>query len=275
MAIATLWTATAQAAAPRTATTFLKDRREVSAGTRAYSIGFEDGGFYANGWHITGEMGGIWAPPLKLADGIWFGVNGQWAGPATKFTSGPGYTQYDLPPIDGIGLTRTDYVPDGRRAAVFGLDAEQPGRRGQDGDGQGRRPLRAAQRLPVGRQHRPPDRGRQRQGHRRLPERRHARLQRRRQARLRARRPARERRPDRRRRLPRPAARARSATTATPRRRPRATTARSARARAASSTYTRQGARSAPTSGSGSRSRPPSPTSTRRSSTRSPAGRRR
>ena len=72
-------------------------------------------------------MGGIWAPPLKLADGIWFGVNGQWAGPATKFTSGPGYTQYDLPPIDGIGLTRTDYVPDGRRAAVFGLNLSNPG----------------------------------------------------------------------------------------------------------------------------------------------------
>ena len=58
----------------------LKDRREVAAGTRAYSVGFQDGGFYANGWHITGEMGGIWAPPLKLADGIWFGVDDRgWA----------------------------------------------------------------------------------------------------------------------------------------------------------------------------------------------------
>ena len=53
----------------------LQDRREVAAGTRAYSVGFEDGRFYANGWHITGEMGGIWAPPLKLADGVWFGVD--------------------------------------------------------------------------------------------------------------------------------------------------------------------------------------------------------
>src|SRR4051812_49777540 len=83
-------------------TTFLKDRREVSAGTRAYSIGFEDGGFYANGWHITGEMGGIWAPPLKLADGIWFGVDDQWVGPATKFTTERGFTQYELPSIGGL-----------------------------------------------------------------------------------------------------------------------------------------------------------------------------
>ena len=75
----------------------LKDRREVAAGTRAYSIGFQDGRFYANGWHITGEMGGVWAPPLKLADGVWFGVDDQWVGPATRFTSGRGYARYALP----------------------------------------------------------------------------------------------------------------------------------------------------------------------------------
>src|SRR5664279_1396983 len=53
-------------------TSRLADRREVAAGTRAYSIGFEDGRFYANGWHITGEMGGVWTPPMKLLDGVWF-----------------------------------------------------------------------------------------------------------------------------------------------------------------------------------------------------------
>src|SRR4051794_15339763 len=105
----------------------LQDRRAVVAGTRAYSEGFEDGRFYANGWHITGEMGGIWAPPLKLADGIWFGVDGRWTAPATHFTSGRGYTQYALPAIDGIGLSRTDFVPDGRRAALFGLALKNPG----------------------------------------------------------------------------------------------------------------------------------------------------
>ena len=42
------------AAAELSKTTRLQDRREVAAGTRAYSIGFEDGRFYSNGWHITG-----------------------------------------------------------------------------------------------------------------------------------------------------------------------------------------------------------------------------
>ena len=108
-------------------TTRLADRREVSAGTRAYSIGFEDGRFYANGWHITGEMGGVWTPPLKLVDGVWFGLDGEWVGPATRFTSGWGYTKYDLPDTAGLQVSRTDFVPDGVRGALFGLTITNPG----------------------------------------------------------------------------------------------------------------------------------------------------
>jgi hypothetical protein len=99
----------------------LQDRREVAAGERAYSGGFEDGRWYANGWHISGEMGGVWAPPLKLVDGVWFGVNGRWAGKATRFTSGQGYTRFTLPSLAGLKLERTDYASDSRRAALFGL----------------------------------------------------------------------------------------------------------------------------------------------------------
>src|SRR3954464_10558456 len=96
-----LLSGTAQAATQESTSDRLKDRREVAAGTRAYSVGFQDGRFYANGWHITGEMGGVWAPPMKLADGVWFGIDDQWAGPASKFTSGRGYVRYGLPAIDG------------------------------------------------------------------------------------------------------------------------------------------------------------------------------
>src|SRR5690348_1853612 len=106
---AALTAVSATAAQAASTTTFLKDRREVTAGTRAYSIGFEDGGFYANGWHITGEMGGIWAPPLKLADGVWFAVDDQWVGPAKRFTSGEGFTRYELPSVDGLELERVDF----------------------------------------------------------------------------------------------------------------------------------------------------------------------
>src|SRR5947209_19748237 len=103
----------AQAATPELSTSNrLQDRREVAAGQRSYSAGFEDGRFYANGWHITGEMGGVWAPPLKLVDGVWFGVDDAWIGPATRFVSGWGYTRYDLPDIGRVRLRRLDLVPD-------------------------------------------------------------------------------------------------------------------------------------------------------------------
>jgi hypothetical protein len=100
----------------------------VSSGTRAYSLGFEDGRFYANGWHITGEMGGIWTPPLKLLDGVWFGLDGQWIGPASTFTSGWGYTHYTLPTTAGLAVQRTDFVPDGPRGVLYGraLRADGP-----------------------------------------------------------------------------------------------------------------------------------------------------
>jgi hypothetical protein len=107
--------------------TRLQDRREVAAGQRAYAEGFQDGRFYANGWHITGEMGGVWAPPLKLLDGVWFGVDGSWIGPATKFSSGWGYTRYTLPSTDGLRLRRTDFAPDANRAVLFGLTLTNPG----------------------------------------------------------------------------------------------------------------------------------------------------
>ena len=117
----------AQAASERSTSDRLQDRRYVAAGDRAQIEGFQDGRFYANGWHITGEMGGVWTPPLKLVDGVWFGVDGQWVGPATKFTSGWGYTRMDLPGTSGLTLQRTDFAPDGRRAGLFGLSMTNPG----------------------------------------------------------------------------------------------------------------------------------------------------
>jgi hypothetical protein len=105
----------------------LGDRRYVAAGDRAYVIGYEDGSFPAQGWHIGGEMGGVWTQPLKLVDGVWFAVDGTWLGPATRFTSGWGYTRAKLPSNGSLSITRTDFVPDGRRAALFGLTLRNRG----------------------------------------------------------------------------------------------------------------------------------------------------
>ena len=122
IALAALAAGPARAATPELSVADrLEDRRAVAAGTRAQVLGFEDGRFYANGWHITGEMGGIVTPPLKLLDSLYFGVNGEWAGQATRFTSGWGYTRAEFPAIGAFRLERTDFVPDGRRGALLGL----------------------------------------------------------------------------------------------------------------------------------------------------------
>jgi hypothetical protein len=101
-------------------------RRYAAAGDRAYELGTEDGRYPAMGFHTRGEMGGIWIPPIKLLDGIWFGINGQWIGPATTFTSGFGYVRMALPTTGGVQLTRTDFAPDGVRAVEFGLTLTAP-----------------------------------------------------------------------------------------------------------------------------------------------------
>jgi len=41
----------------------LADKRYVAAGDRIYVIGSEDERFPPMGWHIRGEMGGVWATP--------------------------------------------------------------------------------------------------------------------------------------------------------------------------------------------------------------------
>ena len=68
----------AGAAPTISATSQLSERRYVAAGTQAYVVGVENGTFPPIGWHTTGQMGGVWAPPTKLLDGLWFGVAGSW-----------------------------------------------------------------------------------------------------------------------------------------------------------------------------------------------------
>jgi glycogen debranching enzyme len=42
----------------------------VTAGDRVYMVGNQNGSFTDLGWHIDGEMGGIWDHPIKLMDGF-------------------------------------------------------------------------------------------------------------------------------------------------------------------------------------------------------------
>jgi hypothetical protein len=102
----------------------LDDRRAVVIGERAYGTWTEDGLYPAMGFHTRGEMGGIWSPPIKLLDGLWFGVDGQWLGgdvDAQRFSSGWGYARTEYADSDGLRVSRTDFVPDGPQAQLVGL----------------------------------------------------------------------------------------------------------------------------------------------------------
>jgi hypothetical protein len=103
-------------------TSRLSDRRIVVTGDQAWLLGAADGTYPASGWHTRGEMGGIWTPSLKLLDGMWFGINGDWIGKATKTTTGWGYVRTDLPVTDGVAASRTDLVPDGLSGGAGGTE---------------------------------------------------------------------------------------------------------------------------------------------------------
>ncbi|MET0999467.1 MAG: glycogen debranching protein, partial [Marmoricola sp.] len=98
----------------------LADRRSLFVGDRFWGMGAQDGSYPATGFHTRGEMGGLWTPPIKLLDGIWFRAGDQWL-TSRSHTSGWGYQRMDLGTHDGVRITRTDFAPDGLRAGLVGL----------------------------------------------------------------------------------------------------------------------------------------------------------
>jgi glycogen debranching enzyme len=110
----------------RPTTDLLNQKRYVAAGDRAYVIGSEDGRFPPMGWHIRGEMGGVWAHPIKLLDGYWFALDDQWIPQASSFTTGAGYVQMQFPTTAGLEVTRTEFSPDGSPVVLVGLTLRNP-----------------------------------------------------------------------------------------------------------------------------------------------------
>src|SRR5689334_15538776 len=58
-------------------------------GRRAYLVGRLDGTFPDTGNHLPGEMGGLWALPIKVADGLWFGLSPASEPQATRWMCSP------------------------------------------------------------------------------------------------------------------------------------------------------------------------------------------
>jgi len=91
----------------------------TAAGDRLYLIGNQDGSFPDMGWHVEGEMGGIWMHPIKLMDGFTASLNsGEKTICLDQGTSFTNYSMTNAIKFDGseLGLevSRVHFVPDGK-----------------------------------------------------------------------------------------------------------------------------------------------------------------
>ena len=91
----------------------------VTAGDRVYMVGHQDGSFPELGWHIKGEMGGIWDHPIKLMDGfqVVLKIDGEQV-PLQQALEFHNYPMANLHTyrIDGkdLMIERWQFVPDGK-----------------------------------------------------------------------------------------------------------------------------------------------------------------
>ncbi|MFC3416461.1 alpha-L-rhamnosidase-related protein [Algoriphagus hitonicola] len=95
----------------------------AAAGDRMYLVGHQDGTFPDLGWHVEGEMGGIWLHPIKLMDGFsaQLSINGQaqCLENAQKFTNYPYSNVVHYGEVaKGLTVDRLHFVPDGREGMV-------------------------------------------------------------------------------------------------------------------------------------------------------------
>lgn len=93
------------------------DSPYVTAGNRVYMVGHQNGSFPDLGWHIKGEMGGIWNHPIKLMDGfeaeIRLANDTVALDNATSFVNYPFANQHHFLFNDkDIKVVRTQFVPD-------------------------------------------------------------------------------------------------------------------------------------------------------------------
>ena len=104
----------------------------VTAGDRVYMVGHQDGSFPEIGWHIPGEMGGIWNHPIKLMDGFQAEllrdeVSIPLQGSAT-FVNYPvaNAHQFSLQNTS-LEVSRAQFVPDGLQGLIVEYTMHNPG----------------------------------------------------------------------------------------------------------------------------------------------------
>jgi glycogen debranching enzyme len=94
----------------------------VTAGDRVYMVGHQDGTFPDLGWHVEGEMGGIWNHPIKLMDGftaaVSYGGKNFCLDQADEFVNFPIANLHKFRFIPELEINRIQFVPEGQEGLV-------------------------------------------------------------------------------------------------------------------------------------------------------------
>jgi glycogen debranching enzyme len=108
----------------------------ITAGDRVYMVGTQDGAFPELGWHVTGEMGGIWDHPIKLMDGFMATVTSDnqkvCLVKADTFTNFPFANKHVFRSgLKDLVVERLQFAPDGKEAVVLEFTFTNTGKDGK------------------------------------------------------------------------------------------------------------------------------------------------
>jgi len=97
----------------------------VTAGDRVYMIGNQDGSFPDLGWHVAGEMGGVWDHPIKLMDGFAARLKIQNTNASFCLDKADQFINYPMAnrhhfkwKEQNLEVDRTQFIPDGVEGAI-------------------------------------------------------------------------------------------------------------------------------------------------------------
>jgi hypothetical protein len=105
------------------------------SGKRMYEIGAMSGDYPQIGWHIPGEMGGIWAHPIKVLDGFYFeiedGVEDWRLTDCQNFSFSFAYADFHFEK-NGLKVERRDFVVEDKPALFSLVSIQNEGKSSRD-----------------------------------------------------------------------------------------------------------------------------------------------
>lgn len=109
----------------------------VTSGNRVYMVGHQNGSFPEIGWHVQGEMGGIWNHPIKLMDG--FEATLKWSDLSIKLDSADTFVNYPMANSHhyniaekNLSVSRWQFVPDNKEGIAIQFKFENIGETNQE-----------------------------------------------------------------------------------------------------------------------------------------------